>query len=485
MIFVFLLWLPFAYGEQKSDMQVSTKSAPARALFKEGLSKIEALHEQAGLQDWRKAVQADPKFALAHILITFFTQDPAEQVSEREKALATKQSASPEEQLIIDWLANASQSQWLPAIQAMNEALEKYPQDKHLAWLSGWWLLVTQRQSAKAIPLFERAIRIDPQFADPWNELAYCYARTGQFEKAFERIKRYTELLPNEANPQDTFAEISRLAGRYEDALLHYRASLKIDPTFNESQLGLGDTYALMGDEPKARAEYAIAVQKGTKVQASLWSLQSAATYVREGNLSGADIAFQSVAQQAHTNDFGNIEAEAYRSMALYQKDSAAAMDLLQKAEAALNEKHKVPQGVLDQEMSAVLRTRTERGVQDGNAEVASASLKRLEGLANSNSDDVVQSNYHGAAGAMLLAQGKYEDAISHLEEDENPFSMQRLIQAYQKSGDKQGAERVAQKLSKFNEPYIEQAIVVIPFRKNRATNSEVKPERRELAYEW
>jgi len=86
----------------------------------------------------------------------------------------------------------------------------------------------------------------------------------------------------------------------------------------------------------------------------------------------------------------------------------------------------------------------------------------------------------------MLLAQGKYEDAILQLVEDEdNPFSMQRLFQAYQKTGDKQSMERIAQKLARYNEPLIEQAVVVIPFRKSRAANAETGPQRREWAMEW
>ena len=98
MLFITLFCLSSAYGvDQKGDMQISTKSPQARALFQEGLTKIEALHEQAGLVDWRKAVQIDPKFALAHILITFFSQDPAEQVSECEKAMASRQFAGQEE----------------------------------------------------------------------------------------------------------------------------------------------------------------------------------------------------------------------------------------------------------------------------------------------------------------------------------------------------------------------------------------------------
>ena len=136
--------------------------------------------------------------------------------------------------------------------------------------------------------------------------------------------------------------------------------------------------------------------------------------------------------------------------------------------------------------MAAILRTRIERAIQNGNMELAANSLKPLEGMAQANSDSVVQSHYSGAAGALLLAQGKYEDAIAQLEEDQdNPFSMQRLFQAYQKTGDKQGVERIGQKLAKYNEPLIEQAVVVPSFRKSRAASADVALQHREWAMEW
>src|SRR5262249_42546740 len=247
--------------------------------------------------------------------------------------------------------------------------------------------------------------------ADAYNEAAYCYARMGNFDKAFANIKHYTELVPNEANPQDTFAEISRMAGRFEDALTHYRMSLKIDPSFHESQLGLGDTYALMGQEDRARGEYVKAIASGSPVQRVLWSLQSAATFVREGNLAGADNAFNAVAAQAHEKDFANLEAEAYRSMSLYQLDGATSLRLLTKAEAVLNEGHKVPQSLLNQELASVLRTRAERALRDNNKEVAAASFKQLKALAEANSaDGLIETALHGAAGALALAEGNYAD---------------------------------------------------------------------------
>lgn len=451
----------------KAGVQITTKSVEARAYFEEGLAKYQTLHLQVGLANWRKAVQADPQFALAHIFLANFSDDPAEQVAEREKALANRNHVSEEERLIIDWISNSSKGQWIPAIQAMNEARAKYGKDKQVDWLAGNWL-TGQQQWGRAGAMFEKVIEVDPNFADAWNSLAYCYARTLQFDRAFVAMRAYTKLLPNESNPQDSFAEISRMAGRYDDALAHYHESLKIDPTFIESQLGIGDTYALMGDEERARREYAVAIQKAvSKIQKVLWSLQAAATYVREGNDSAADAAFQAVATQAHENDLGNIEAEAYRQMSLYQKDSAAAMKALDRAEAALQENHQVPKSLADQVAASILKTRIERAVSDGNLDLAAASLRKLEAMSNASSDAAVQLSFASSAGAVAVAQGKYQEAVSELEDaDRDPFAMQHLVIAYEKTGQKENAAKISSNLAGFNEPLMEQAVVVLPFRK-------------------
>jgi tetratricopeptide (TPR) repeat protein len=449
-------------------MEITTKSPEARASFQDGIAKMETLHWEPALESWRAAVQSDPDFALAHALLAMLSRDPVEQVAERDKAVASRKSAGPEEQLIVDWVANASQSHWIPAIQAMNEALRQNPRDKHLAWLAGLWL-TNQRQSEHAIRMFERATKIDPRFADPWNQAAYCYARLRNFDKAFAYMKRYSELLPQEANPMDSLAEISRMAGRFDDALKYYHASLKLDPAFIESQAGLGDTYALMGEEARARAEYAAATEKATtRVQSVTFALQSAATYAREQDFVHADTAFQEAAEQAHGKDLGVLEAEAWRMMSVYQKDNARAMELLSRSEAVLQEKHSMSATAREQELAIILRTRSGRAVHDGSMKAAQSALRRLEKLAAVNNSGQVQFSMHGAAGAVLLARGKYEEAIANLvEDDKNPFSMQRLIVAYKKMGDNARAASVSLMLSHYYEPTIEQAVVVPEFTKN------------------
>ncbi|HZI56900.1 MAG TPA: hypothetical protein VFF39_09000 [Verrucomicrobiae bacterium] len=450
-----------------AGMEITTKSPQARTAFKEGISKMETLHWEPALESWRAAGKADPDFALAHAFLAMLSRDPVEQVAERDKALASRSSAGPQEQLIVDWVVNASQAHWVSAIQAMNEVLRQDPHDKHLAWLAGLWL-TNQRQSEHAIKMFNRAAKIDPKFADPWNQAAYCYARLRNFDKAFTYMKRYAELLPHEANPLDSLAEISRMAGRFDDSIKYYHASLKLDPSFIESQAGLGDTYALMGEEARARAEYAAAAEKATtRVQSVNFALQSAATYAREQDFANADAAFEKVAQLAHSKDLGTLEAEAWRVMSVYQKDNARAMELTAKAEAVLQEKHSMSATARDQELAIILRTRAGRAIHDGSMSAAQTALKQLKKLAASNPSGRVQFALHGAEGAMLLAQGKYEQAIASLtDDDQNPFSMQRLIVAYTKTGARDSAARMSQTLAHFYEPTIEQAVVVPEFNK-------------------
>jgi len=448
----------------RTDMEITTKSSLARTYFMDGFSSFQRAHVEEGKEKWRKAAQEDPNFALAHIFLTTFG-DPAEQASELDKALATKEFASVEEQLIIDWFGASYKAQWVPAIQAMNEALDKFGNHKQVLWLAGIWLLA-QSQWARSVAVYERLIKIDPSFPDAWNSIAYGYARTRQFDKAFTAMERYTQLLPDESNPQDSLAEISRLAGRFEDALTHYRASLKIDPTFIASREGLADTYALMGDEPRARAEYALAIPKAPRVLSVVWGLQSATTYVRENDLENADLAFQAVATKAREAGIDGLAAESYRIMALYQKNSAKAKQLLDQATATVGDARQVAKEFLDQERSVILRTRIHCAIQDNDMNLANTALKELDDLSSSSSDASIGLDYGGSLAAILVAQGHYAEAIPHLvEDDRNPYSLRALMIAYEKTGAAEKAQQVAQQLAEFNEPTIEQALVVPAFR--------------------
>ena len=104
------------------------------------------------------------------------------------------------------------------------------------------------------------------------------------------------------------------MAGRYEQAIAHYRSALHLEPAFHSSQIGIADTYSLMGQQKKARQEYfnarVLATDRVTELRDEL---QAALTYVRERDFAGAEQALDAVAQNAHAAGMALIEAQALR----------------------------------------------------------------------------------------------------------------------------------------------------------------------------
>jgi tetratricopeptide (TPR) repeat protein len=256
------------------------------------------------------------------------------------------------------------------------------------------------------------------------------------------------------------------MAGKLDAALEQYRMSIRIDPNFG-SEVGVADTYALMGKEREAREEYDRAIvfapSNGDKVQREL---QSAVTWIRENNRKQADRALSDVARHAHAAGLARLEAEAQRILGMYEPDSKAAMKHLQSAQDALREEHEISASDRDEEQARILRVRVTRWVEVQDMESASNAVKQLETMTGTSRSQLIQLCYHGAAGTLLVAQGKFGEAIPHLEEGAtDPESMRLLWQAYNSTGAAAQAQAVASKLAALNLPTVEQALVVPQFR--------------------
>jgi tetratricopeptide (TPR) repeat protein len=260
------------------------------------------------------------------------------------------------------------------------------------------------------------------------------------------------------------------MSGNYDAALEHYQAALKIDPAFVSSQLGIADTYALMGDEKRARSEYDRAIQSApTAADKADYMLQRAASWVREKNYTEADKAYAETAAMAASQGLDLEEAQAHRMTSMYQADDAVALKHLEEAEQALAHKGNATEADVLQEKAIILRYRAVRADHAGNAELASKTLQQLEAIAGGSRSYVIQGAYHGALGAMLMRKEKADEAIPHLEEDqENPFSLELLAKAYQIRGDSDKHHEVEVKLRSMNVPTVEQAMVVPEVRSQR-----------------
>ena len=449
-------------ASSSSTLPVTTSSAKARDLFERAMVDYENLHLERANIGWRAAAKADTDFALAYAWVAFNSRDPQEVSPSRQRANTLATHVTPGERLMIQWITNVQEGKFIAGIAAMNDMLAMYPKDKRLLYVAGNWLMA-ENGNDQAQKLFQRALAIDKDYPAAMNDLAYAYARNRQFGQAFGAMDRYVDLLPHEPNPHDSYGELLRMSGNFEDALEHYRMALKIDPDFVSSQLGLGDTYALMGNQEQARIEYDKAIQQAQNPADRLdYTMQKALTLVREGKYADADKVFVAVAETGRAQGLELEEAQAHRRMAEYQSDDAIALKHLDAADTALRESKTMSESDRAEERSRILRFRAVRAIRAGNQELAGSALHELETMANNSRNAVIQSSHHGAAGAVLMAQQKYAEAIPHLEEDpDDPFSMELLSRAYSQTDAKAKMHLVEAKLHGTNVPTLEQALVV------------------------
>jgi tetratricopeptide (TPR) repeat protein len=451
-------------------MPLTTASVKARDLYQRALQDYELLYLGRATIGWRAATKEDPQFAAAFAMLAMNSRDPEEIRNAREQAKQLAAKASPGEKLMIRWIATVQEGNFLAGIAAMNDMVAMFPRDKHVYYIAANWLMGVQGNE-QAHHLLHKALDVDPDFAPALNNLAYLHARNREFAEALESMERYAALLPKEPNPQDSYGEILRMAGRFDGALEHYRAALKIDASFNTSQLGLADTYALMGDQERARQEYDKAVDnEPDQANRFDYRMQKAITWVREKNYVEADRQLWRISVEAHNQSYELQEAQALRRMAQYGADDQQALDHLTSAEDALTHRQNLAASDRDEERARILQLRAARLFQAGKPEAAQVALNQLGQLASDNRDRVIQECWHGAAGEMLAAKGNFKEAVAELEEDQdNPETLVLLARAYKETGATDKSRATEDRLRSTNLPSLEQALAAAGTREKAA----------------
>lgn len=83
----------------------------------------------------------------------------------------------------------------------------------------------------KAIPDYNRAIEISPDFAVALNNRAWAYFKSGQIEKAAPDVERALELTPRSPHALDTRAHVRQAKGDVPGALEDYNAAMRFGGT--------------------------------------------------------------------------------------------------------------------------------------------------------------------------------------------------------------------------------------------------------------
>jgi tetratricopeptide (TPR) repeat protein len=270
-----------------------------------------------------------------------------------------------------------------------------------------------------------------------------------EYDEAIPYLKRYIEAEPTDPNPHDSLAEILQKAGRLEESLAEYREALKLDPKFYSSQKAIGDDYALLGDQERARQEYAKALPLALTPQDRLdCQIQYAITYARENDRKRARTELAIVLEQATKLNLNDYQSAIHRYLALLAESPGDASQQLDQAEAVLEKAGHVSGARRNSVLANTLRTRARLASEEGKLDVARAAVSHLQRMLQTNRSNAIERAYHGANGALLAAEAKTGAAIEELSEDsEYPFSESKRANLLASSGNEREAAKIRARL--------------------------------------
>jgi tetratricopeptide (TPR) repeat protein len=93
---------------------------------------------------------------------------------------------------------------------------------------------------ARALPFFERAVEIDPNYAEAWYQAGYCYGVLGRHNEALRASRQAAKLRPEWAETYVNIGASSYALGQYKDAVEAYKQAIKLDGDKPDLQYALG-----------------------------------------------------------------------------------------------------------------------------------------------------------------------------------------------------------------------------------------------------
>jgi tetratricopeptide (TPR) repeat protein len=103
----------------------------------------------------------------------------------------------------------------------------------------------------EAIPLFEKAVNIDPEFAFAWDNLGVCYRRMGKYEKAEAAYKSSLKVDPEGRTALQNLPVVYQAMKKDDEAIAAYNNFLTYYPNDPEVYYGIGLIYFSNKDDPE------------------------------------------------------------------------------------------------------------------------------------------------------------------------------------------------------------------------------------------
>jgi tetratricopeptide (TPR) repeat protein len=434
---------------------ITTKSDDARKEYLLGRDLSERLLAQDSLEHFDKALALDPDFATAELARANNSPTPKEFFAHMQNAVNLGNRASEGEKLLI--LASQAGANGDAAQQKdyLEKLVAAYPNDERAQFnLANFYFGL--QDADQSVAHYKRVTELAPNFSPAYNVLGYAYRQQENYPDAEKAFQKYIELIPNDPNPYDSYAELLLKEGKFGDSIAQYRKALSIDPHFAASHFGISADLMYEGKPDEATTELqamadqarndgelrtalfgmAVVASDSGKFDKALQAMDKEFAVAQKKN----DAASMSGDLQAKGNILAQMQqySEAKTSFdRSFQVVESSSLPPEMKNNTALQHHFNLASLALAQKDMATAKMHAEEFRQGADKSKNPGQEKQSREL----------------AGRIALAQKDYDKAITELAQanDQDPRNLYRLAEAYQAKGDNAKAEEFRTKAADFN----------------------------------
>ncbi len=248
-----------AAGGKPSLGDAMTSNLEAYRYYSLGVSKAQSFENAEAIALLRKAIQLDPKFAMAWARIgyAYSVTDflPAEGRPYLETAFHLSERLTEKDRLYTQGWYAISREDYPEAIRTFRLIVNEYPLETE-AFDSLGLLLIGEERVDEAITVLRQGLLVDPDNKELYNALGMCLSGANRGAEAIAAHQRYVQLVPREPNAHDSLGMSLERAGLYDEALGEFNTAVSLNPKFEPSIIHLGDVYSDQGRYREAIREY-------------------------------------------------------------------------------------------------------------------------------------------------------------------------------------------------------------------------------------
>jgi len=139
---------------------------------------------------------------------------------------------------------------WRSALEFWGDIIKKA--EKSRAYNNYGVELSNLQRFKESIPYFKKSIKLDPNYWDPYTNLASAYAITGKMNLAIKTLRDSLQLNPYQPEEYNNLGTFLMFEGDFESAQKSFTAALAMVPHYGKATLNFGRLYLMQQKDEEA-----------------------------------------------------------------------------------------------------------------------------------------------------------------------------------------------------------------------------------------